>query len=60
MRRPRQNLKGSITQEEDLAEWYTQTLTKGKFISYYDVQGNNNKAQCGPERGLTIVQVATF
>lgn len=29
----------TIKRDDDLAEWYTQILTRGKFISYYDIQG---------------------
>ena len=28
-----------MKRDDNLAEWYTQTLTRGKFVSYYDVQG---------------------
>lgn len=29
----------TVKREDDLAEWYAQVLNKGKFVSYYDVQG---------------------
>lgn len=29
----------TVKKEENLAEWYQQTLTKGGMISYYDVSG---------------------
>ncbi|KAF2451342.1 prolyl-tRNA synthetase [Karstenula rhodostoma CBS 690.94] len=28
-----------VAKEDDLAEWYTQVITKGQMISYYDVAG---------------------
>ncbi|OCK99481.1 prolyl-tRNA synthetase [Cenococcum geophilum 1.58] len=28
-----------VKRDDDLAEWYSQVLTRGKFVSYYDVQG---------------------
>jgi prolyl-tRNA synthetase len=33
-----------VKRDDDLAEWYAQTLTRGKFISYYDVQGIQRSA----------------
>jgi prolyl-tRNA synthetase len=29
----------TVKKEDDLAEWYQQVLSKGQFISYYDVSG---------------------
>lgn len=29
----------TVTKTNDFSEWYTQLITKGKFIEYYDVSG---------------------
>ncbi len=29
----------SVTKNDNFSEWYTQVITKGKFITYYDISG---------------------
>jgi prolyl-tRNA synthetase len=29
----------TVTKQENFSEWYTQLITKGKFIGYYDISG---------------------